>query len=82
MTWQPIETAPKDGTRVLISDGKLVEAGCWAPDIHGDEYGWAFVDDYSGIDTIDGAVGVRCNAYQNRYVTHWMPFPGAPQVPA
>ena len=33
MEWQPIESAPKDGTRVLISDGKLFAAAYWHREI-------------------------------------------------
>lgn len=27
MTWQPIDTAPRNGTRILLTDGKLFAAG-------------------------------------------------------
>lgn len=65
LLWQPIETAPKDGTRILVwpywSDGLPAEvkwrnmkrtAGRW-------EYG-----------------GLFCNANP----THWMPLPAAPNT--
>lgn len=29
MTWQPINTAPKDGTEILIWDGKHIDIGHW-----------------------------------------------------
>lgn len=29
MDWQPIETAPRDGARILVSDGKSVTEGYW-----------------------------------------------------
>lgn len=79
--WQPIESAPKDGTRVLLTDGASVEAGCFAPSIHGDDFPWAFVDDYSGVDTTcDGAVGVLANAWKAQSVTHWQPLPPPPAI--
>jgi hypothetical protein len=30
MTWQPIETAPKDGTEILLTDGHYKRTGYWA----------------------------------------------------
>jgi hypothetical protein len=30
MEWQPIDTAPKDGTEVLLTDGKYKRTGYWA----------------------------------------------------
>lgn len=68
MDWQPIETAPKDGTYILLGGckhGPAVRIGYWGPgryDHRRREYerGWA-----------DGpAYGFN--------PTHWMPLPPAP----
>lgn len=75
--WQDISTAPKDGTRILLTDGKWVEAGCWAPALHGENYPWAFVDDFTPLDSAD-CLGVNVNAFDGRYVTHWQPLPPPP----
>ena len=63
--WQPIETAPKDGTVVFLywptmSITRYPAAGMH----HGDEYGWEmYVDrDYGEI-----------------FPTHWMPLPAPPE---
>lgn len=77
MTWQPIETAPRDGGIILLSDGLLVVVGCWSPDCHGEKYPWAFVDDFSPYDLLTGDVGVAVNAFFN--ATHWMPLPEPPE---
>lgn len=29
--WQPIETAPKDGTRIWLADAKNIVTGFWSP---------------------------------------------------
>lgn len=68
--WQPIETAPKDGTEILLCtfdmDGyysKEVTIGYYDDD--GSNYCWkAFIDDWG-----------RCN---NGLFTHWMPLPEPP----
>lgn len=67
MSWQPIETAPKDGTRFLVcrepgdSDLEIVE---WAT--HRPEGGW-----YNGDWT-----------YELDSFTHWMPLPDPPSLTA
>ena len=40
--WQDISTAPKDGTNILLTDGKSIMHSYWC----GDKYGWR--DVYEG----------------------------------
>jgi hypothetical protein len=75
--WQPIETAPKDGTEIdvwvldarrAIPTGRRYTNAKW----HG--YGWQWFDPYYGdvgaYVGLDNGVNVR--------VTHWMSAPTAP----
>lgn len=68
MTWQPIETAPKDGTSVILAavrDGKyVVGEGLW----EGDAWWWANEWGDYNTDQIE----------MYRQVTHWMPLPDPP----
>jgi hypothetical protein len=74
MTWQPIETAPQDGTPFLAWDaspmGQCVVMAYWdIPDGDYDEdweIDW-YVTDFIG----DAIIGFD--------LTHWMPIPAAPQ---
>lgn len=79
MSWQTIETAPKDGETIILSDGKYVVAGCWAPHIHGDRSPWAFVDNWEAWE-IGGRQSrfVRLNGFKAGAITHWMPLPAPP----
>ena len=65
MEWKPIETAPKDGTKVLLWADGQVEIGDWLPDAHP----WN--------DTSWWIEGGQITA---RNPTHWMPLPEAPNV--
>jgi hypothetical protein len=67
--WQPIETAPKDGTRILGYDGSTVSGTYWHDSFRewrneseaaGDNHGWYGHD---------------------RWVpTHWQPLPEPPSA--
>ncbi len=82
MTWQPIKTAPKDGTSVLVYDYYLTD--------------WEKQDDGRYKQTGDSGYGwvvARCDCtygwviHQRRWniikcvnPTHWMPLPEPPEI--
>ena len=67
MTWQLIETAPKDGTEIPIfarwRDGSSIAAARW--DKFANEPSWS-----AGYAT----------SYLPEVVTHWMPLPDPPKA--
>ena len=79
--WQPINTAPKDGTRVLLVQGDLIGVGRW----HLEESGhWATISEKGGKRTQeweDTSSGWWEDVPQDMYEpTHWMPLPAPPTV--
>lgn len=74
--WQPIETAPKDGTTVLVW---FKPHGCmsvrWTDRDEGptSKHAHWHVDDYK-----HGPHPVR--GYKDEDTTHWMPLPEAPEI--
>ena len=70
MMWQPIETAPKDHTNILLA--YRVE--------HGDEL-WVGNGYYETGLMSDGIyVGWMCEDMENCIPTHWMPLPDPPAL--
>ena len=65
--WQPIETAPKDGTDILVMTGETMHVVRWI-NIHGDFDYWAVDDNKHGPFTLRG-----------KAPTHWMPLPETPK---
>lgn len=63
MEWQPIETAPKDGTKVLLWDDG-VTIGEWSENVHP----WN-----------DGNWWVEGGQVTTQTATHWMPLPEPPK---
>lgn len=68
MEWQDIETAPRDGTEILIchaESGTMLVAG-WDKRER-DDWPWC---------TADGP------SYHRSFASHWMPLPEAPRLSA
>ena len=72
--WQKIETAPKDGTRILGWDGEDVTEMCWVsiPDDDG-HIGWCQSDFESG------GFLYKTHNKMERSPTHWRPKPDPPE---
>ena len=72
--WQPIETAPKDGTSVIVYNGKYVTEACWLdqPDDDG-HTGWC----ESGF--CFGGILYDLHNEMDDDPTHWMPLPKPPE---
>lgn len=71
MNWQPIETAPKDGTVILVAVflfGPDVSSAKW----NGAYWDMRFMDDY---------VGPYDSQYEREFglPAHWMPLPPPPE---
>lgn len=71
--WQPIETAPKDGTKILVWDQeyKEWEKVTWKENWEGSDFRYQFkwCVWLSGEDEVHTVV---------ENPTHWMPLPGDP----
>jgi hypothetical protein len=66
MTWQPIETAPKDGTRILGTQGRYVAL-----------FRWRTVDEAQRRDYVKDGWRDE-NGWFADNLTHWMPLPDPP----
>ena len=80
MKWRPIETAPRDGTAVML---------CWAIDANGNPIDWTRDPRTAGVFVQvaswwegENAWVVYCSMVQDPSLhfdpTHWMPLPAPP----
>ena len=69
--WQPIETAPKDGTSILVTifhdDGSY-----WGQDI-------VWWDDWTKFWASGGYDWMKVKYDDTENITHWMPLPPPPK---
>ena len=86
MDWQPIETAPKDGTWIVLgkADWNVFPKARWG-EVDGGDFlfdAWLFADETHGclVPNVDGgAVLGWSEDYEDECMpTHWMPLPKPP----
>jgi len=63
--WQPIDTAPRDGTIVLAAQGSTIDTMFWTMSAWADGGGWVNNINRSDTYVFDP--------------THWMPLPEPPK---
>lgn len=74
MKWQPIETAPKDGTEFLAYDSRTKKMDvCFMNNWHGP---WTCQQSQ-----MDGELGPFIDEFGHKSadITHWMPLPEPPR---
>lgn len=83
MEWQPIETAPKDGTDIIvgmdIATVWVVHVAFWRDyDLDMEDTGWTS-DDEGWWSYVRGSVSQeKLDGY--RTPTHWIPLPNVPDA--
>jgi len=93
--WRPIESAPKDGTAVLVygqghldhsamhwreKEGRAITIAAWTPGDIGVSAHWSALET-----TMESSYGGEENSFDYSEAveiapTHWMPLPAAPKV--
>lgn len=74
MDWQPIETAPKDGTRIIGWNGDVVTEMGWVGRADDDGHvGWCQAEFW------DGGLLYEMHNQMEPEPTHWMPLPDPPK---
>ena len=73
--WQSIETAPKDGTTIILLIGGFVIEGEWDSQTRTD--GVAYGEGEWSVARLPSH-GCGCCASEDGPATHWMPIPEVP----
>lgn len=81
MDWQPIETAPKDGTRIIVYATDYSESGVHGG-IDGPWIGEVFWQEGWYTKKIGGWMIANCDEEYGCFViaSHWMPLPEPPKA--
>lgn len=82
MEWQPIDTAPKDGSQILVTDGRYCRIASWAEEI--DVFDWVLDllvrrPAWVLFECDDPFYTLALVEDEEDSPTHWMPLPSLPE---
>ena len=78
-TWQPIETAPKDGTGIIGRRRRGDVVACWwQPEFEAFISSWRVMSLAAGY-TFEGGKSEQLHSPVIEEITHWMPLPEPPK---
>lgn len=80
MEWQPIESAPKDGSDVLFYAEGKVWVGHWWHDTSPDDYGHTEPDCFVMVPIGMDWNGADLKTDSQARPSHWMPLPEPPHA--
>ena len=79
--WQPIASAPRDGTEIILRKGSRVTAGAWIEWAKSESHFHDTTGEYVGEVEIDS--GANWQSWDGGFCegdepTHWQPLPSPP----
>jgi hypothetical protein len=76
--WRPIETAPKDGTKILVCRGGEPYVAYWSSVWHPDSVMWVADIPNSNPPTVAALGPEFAEPWTRHGPTHWLPIPEMP----
>jgi hypothetical protein len=74
--WQPIETAPRDGTPIILAGRYSIHYGWFRSE--DEPFPWFLIDDLNHYTRDDGQECIEVNSGRDSWPVAWMPMPSMP----
>lgn len=77
VAWLAMDTAPRDGTPILLTDGLRSVHLAWFKG-EGEAYPWFLVDDFNYNTGDCGVDSIELNSAMEAWPAYWSPLPAPP----
>lgn len=77
--WRSMESAPRDGTPILLTDGRSNVHLAWFKGAD-ENYPWFLVDDFNYNTGDHGVDSIELNSAMETWPAYWSPLPAPPEA--